>query len=70
LIINDFTWSPIDEEGGCKECLILKFERHRGGGKEGNTYFHDVSMLSFSRSILLMSVRAGNVMRNTYFGEE
>jgi hypothetical protein len=59
----------IYEKGGSKEGLVPKFERHRSTSKQGEAYFDNLPMLSFSRSILLMSMRTRDIMRNTDFGK-
>jgi hypothetical protein len=56
--INYFAREKVYEKGGCEEGFILVFKRHRSICKKGKTYFNNVMMFAFSKTILLMSMRA------------
>jgi hypothetical protein len=62
LTMNDLAWEPIDEIGGCDKCLVSKFERHGGMGKEGEADLNYVTVFPLCRAVLLVSMRARHMM--------
>jgi hypothetical protein len=46
------------------ESFILIFQGHRSMSKKSQTHLNNVSMFLLSNTILLLSVRARNLMRN------
>jgi hypothetical protein len=66
----NFGWKPINEKSGSCKSFILEFERHRSMCKKSNAHLDNVSMFTFSRAVLLMGMRTGNVMRNAYAFKE
>jgi hypothetical protein len=69
-ILDHFTWCFVDEESGRNESLISKFERHGCSCQERKTNFNDMSMFSLNNTILLVRMRARDLMSNTHLGEE
>src|ERR1041384_3469461 len=64
-IINNTTRQPVDQVCGSEKCFIPKFNWDIGMCKESETSFNNMSVFAFSRSILLMSMWAGNTVSNT-----
>jgi hypothetical protein len=68
--IKNFAWKKIYEKSGSEKSFIPKLERHRSIYKQSNTNFNDMTIFSFSGTILLMSMRARDMMSDTNFLEE
>jgi hypothetical protein len=64
-IVNDPSRKAIDQESCSSECLIPKGHRHGSLGKEGEACFDNVSVFPFNGAVLLVGVRARNVVSNT-----
>lgn len=54
----------INQVGDHKKGFIPEFQGHRGMGKQGQSNFDDMAMFAFYTTILLMSIRARNMMRD------
>jgi hypothetical protein len=54
----------IYEVNDSKESFIPIFQGHRSMSKESETHLNNVSMFPLSNTILLLSVRARNLMRD------
>jgi hypothetical protein len=70
LKVNNFARKQVNKKGSSEKGFIRKFERHGGISKQGKAHFNDVMVFSFSRTILLMSMRTGHMMSNTRFLKE
>jgi hypothetical protein len=57
LKINNFAREQVNEKGGSEKGFVPIFKRHRCICKQGKTNFNYMTMFTFSRAILLMSMR-------------
>jgi hypothetical protein len=64
IIGKQFCGGAINKKSGYKEGLIPIFDTHECMGKQGKPHLHNVTMLAFSGTILLMSVGARDVVRD------
>jgi hypothetical protein len=56
--------SMVYEVGGNKESLVPIFQWHESMSKKGDTHLHNVAMFTLSDTILLMCMRARDLMRD------
>jgi orotate phosphoribosyltransferase len=64
FIVDSFAGKHVYEICGSEESFIPKFERHMSSGKESKAYFNNMPMFSFCRAILLMCMRARDMVRD------
>jgi hypothetical protein len=64
LKINNFARKQVNEKSGSEKSFVPIFERHGSICKQGKTNFNYMTMFAFSRAILLVSMRIGNMMCN------
>jgi hypothetical protein len=70
LHVDDFTRKEIYEKRGSEEGFIPIFKWHRCICKKSKSNLHNVTMLAFSRPILLVSMWTRDMMRDTTFLKE
>jgi hypothetical protein len=61
---NDFTWQAINKIDWSEKCLIPKLEGHGCISNERQANLNYMSMFTFSWTILLMSMRARDKVRD------
>jgi hypothetical protein len=70
VMIDNFARKKIYEKSGSEKSFIPKLERHGGISKQGKAHFNNMTMLPFSRAILLMSMRTRYMMSDANFLKE
>ena len=54
----------VDKVAGCEDGIVPKTKRNMGLGEKSKSCFNKMTMLSFNRTVLLVSVWAGQTMDN------
>jgi hypothetical protein len=70
IITNYLAWWSVDKIDSCGEGFIPEFEWHGGLSKKCESNLYNVVMFPLCKSILLVGMRTGDMVRNTYSLEE